>query len=38
VKLRDSEKKCQAGKGEDMDYFAATQRSVMDITISTNAE
>jgi hypothetical protein len=24
VKLRDSEKKCQVGKGEDMDYFAAT--------------
>ncbi|WP_417930550.1 hypothetical protein [Enterobacter quasiroggenkampii] len=38
MKLRDSEEKCQAGIREDMDYFAMASRSVMDITISTNAE
>jgi hypothetical protein len=38
VKLRDSEEKCQAGTREDMDYFAMESRSVMDITISINAE
>ncbi|WP_158251361.1 MULTISPECIES: hypothetical protein [Lelliottia] len=38
MKLRETQRKCQAVKREVMDYLAGQQRSVMDITISTKDE